>query len=257
VSTSTRPRSVFGVEIGASALTDRSDDPALHRAIHEELLEDLAVHGHLVFTSAEDLDLFVAAVQSLPTSLAKAWEAVLSSKRVSVAIVDPSERPGLGELLDPETLESRMAAQVELVLLEADQAELLGVPDDEFSALTPRGLVEIGRLTTAGRTATVLAARQSLDAPLRAGANREDEWEQGFGPLVAASQPVVIYDKYVGVQTARRYVYDYRSGDGLTWFLTGSACSRAGGCASSRRCRTTRRQANRSTRTCWPWLSAA
>ena len=44
-------RTVFGVSISAAALGDRADDPALRRAIHEELLEDLAVHGRLVFTS--------------------------------------------------------------------------------------------------------------------------------------------------------------------------------------------------------------
>ena len=36
-------RTVFGVGISTNALGDRSDDPALRRAIHEELLEDLAV----------------------------------------------------------------------------------------------------------------------------------------------------------------------------------------------------------------------
>ena len=55
-------RTVFGVGISTSALGDRSEDPALRRAIHEELLEDLAVHGRLVFTSQAHLDLFVEAV---------------------------------------------------------------------------------------------------------------------------------------------------------------------------------------------------
>ena len=64
--------------------------------------------------------------------------------------------------------------------------ELLGVPIDEFSAQTPGGLIEIGRIATAGRT-TVLAARQVLEALLREGGNREVEWEQRFGPLVQSS----------------------------------------------------------------------
>ena len=53
----------------------------------------------------------------------------------------------------PRLIDAELADDLELVLVEADQAELLGVADDEFSAITPSGLVEIGRITTAGRTA--------------------------------------------------------------------------------------------------------
>lgn len=68
---------------------------------------------------------------------------------------------------------------------------------------------------------------------------------------------VVIYDKYVGVQTARRYVYDYRSGDRLTWFLTRIGMQQGRRVRIITAVRTTRRRANRSTRTDWPWHSAA
>ena len=213
-------RTVVPVGIAASALADTSSNPALRRAVHEELLEDLAVHGTLVFTSPHHLELFVAAVKELPTSLAKAWEAVLSSKRVTVEVHDPQLTDGLSELLDPAQLDESLAPDVQLVLVEGEHAELLGVPDDEFSALSPGGRVEIGRISTAGRTTSLLAARQVLDAPLRAGANREVEWQERFGPLCEAASPIVIYDKYVGQQTIRRYAYDQQSGDGLTWLLT-------------------------------------
>jgi hypothetical protein len=212
-------RTVVGVGISASALADRSDDPALRRAIHEELLEDLAVHGRLVFTSQAHLDLFVAAVRQLPTSLAKAWEVVLSSRRVQVGIAQPPLDATLGEILDPALIDAQLADDLELVLVEADQAELLGVAEDEFSAVTPGGLVEIGRITTAGRTAVLIAARQVLDAPLREGVNREVEWTERFGPLCRDAKPIVVYDKFVGQQTVRRYLYSQGSGDGLTWFL--------------------------------------
>jgi hypothetical protein len=212
-------RSVFRVGISASALGDRSDEPALRRAIHEELLEDLAVHGRLVFTSQEHLDLFIETVRSLPTSLAKAWEVVLSSRRVEVGLARPPVPEVLGDVLDPGWIEQELADDLELVLVEADQAELLGVAEDEFSATTPSGLVEIGRIMTAGRTAVVMAARQVLEAPLREGVNREVEWEERFGPLCESSKPLVIYDKFVGQQTVRRYLYSQGSGDGLTWFL--------------------------------------
>jgi hypothetical protein len=210
---------VFGVGIGASALAEHSHDPSLQRALQEELLEDLAVHGRLVFTSEADLAVFVAAVQALPTTLAKAWETVLSSRRVNVVIADPATDPGLADVIDPAVLEEKLSDDLQLVLLETDQAELLGVPIDDFSTRTPTGLVEIGRLSTAGRTTTVLAARKVLDAPLREGGNREIEWQERFGPLVRAGGPVVIYDKYVGLQTARRYVHERDSTDGLTWLL--------------------------------------
>lgn len=212
-------RTVFGVSISAAALGDRADDPALRRAIHEELLEDLAVHGRLVFTSQEHLDAFLAAVRSLPTSLAKAWEVVLSSRRVRVGIAQPPLDQALGDILEPELIESELADDLELVLVESDQAELLGVAADEFSATTPAGLVEIGRITTARRTAVVKAARQSLDAPLREGGNREVEWTERFGPLCQHAKPIVVYDKFVGQQTVRRYVHGQGAGDGLTWFL--------------------------------------
>ncbi len=212
--------SVFGVGIGESALVDQAGDPALQRAIHEELLEDLAVHGQLVFTSEAELVQFVQAVRQLPTHLAKAWETVLSSRRLTVTVSDPQSEPGLSEVLDPAELEQRVAPAVELVLLEADQAELLGVPRGEFSARTPGGLVEIGRLTTATRTTTILAAHQVMEAPMREGINREEEWQDRLGPLAAAASPIVIYDKYVGMQCARRYIYGYKSGDGLTWLMS-------------------------------------
>jgi len=211
-------QAVFGVSIAASALSERADDPALQRALHEELLEDLAVHGRLLFGSQADLDFFMQAVHELPTSLGKAWETLLSSRRVYAAIIDPSKL-SLENLLEPAELESQMAPAVALVLVDRDQAELLGVPITEFSARTPSGLIEVARISTAGRTATLLTARQVLDDPLREGVNRETEWEQRFGPLVASAAPVVVYDRYAGQHIARRYVHDLPHGDGLSWFL--------------------------------------
>ena len=207
------------MSIGASALSDRAHEPALRRAIHEDLLEDLAVHGQVIFASEKDLKRFVAAVGNLPSSLAKAWEAVLSSRKVTVKIADPTVQPGLGEILDPATVDERLGDVVELVLVESAQAELLGVPEDAFSALSPQGGVEIGRIATANRTATVRAAHEVLDRPLREGQNREVEWSQRFEPLVDAGRPLVIYDRYAGQQVARRYVYERGRGDGVTWFL--------------------------------------
>lgn len=217
--TDTRGQTVFGVGIGDSALADQATDPALHRALHEELLEELAVHGQLVFTSEEELARFVRAVRQLPATLAKAWETVLSSRRVTVTVVEPESLPGLSQMLDADDLERRWAPAVQLVLLDSDQAELLGVARDEFSARTPGGLVEIGRLATATRSATILAAHHAMESPMREGGNREDEWNDRIGPLVASATPVVIYDKYVGMQVARRYIYGYEHGDGLTWLL--------------------------------------
>ncbi len=212
-------RTVFGVTISTPALTERADDAALRRAIHEELLEALSVHGRLIFTSQAHLDLFVAEVAKLPSSLAKAWEVVLSSRTVQVGFARPPLAQMLGQIMDPHLIEAELADDLVLVLVEADQAELLGVGDDEFSAVTPTGLIEIGRITTAGRTSVLMAARQVLDAPLRQGVNREVEWNERFGPLCQDSKPLVIYDKFVGQQTVRRYLYSQGSGDGLTWFL--------------------------------------
>ena len=180
---------------------------------------DPAVHGRLVFTSEEHLSRFVTAVRSLPSTLAKSWETVLSSRRLRVEIADPQSDPALGEVLDPARLEERLKGDLQLVLLETDQAELLGLPLEDFSTLTPGGLVEIGRISTAARTATVLAAKDVLDAPLREGGNREIEWQERLDPLVDASGSVIIYDKFVGMQTARRYVHERNAGDGLTWLL--------------------------------------
>lgn len=213
-------RAVLGVGITVDAVSDRSFDPAMRRAIHEELIEDLAVHGRLVFTSQAHLDRFREAVGQLPTSLAKAWEAVLSSRRLTVAIAQPPVAETLGDILDPVLLDQELVDDdVELVLVQSAQAELLGVAEDEYSALTPSGLIEIGRMTTAGRTISLQAARRILEDPLREGVNREDEWNGRFGPLCADAKPLVIYDKFVGQQTARRYVYSQGATDGLTWFL--------------------------------------
>ena len=211
--------SVFNIGIGSSAIQDHGGDPALRRAIHEELLEDLMVHGRLVFASEKHLSAFVKAVRGLPTSLAKAWETVLTSGRVRVKIIDPTRKPGIDSLTDSALLDERYSDAMQLVLVEAAQAEILGVPPEEFSASSPEGLVEIGRITTASRTATILAARQVLTAPLRHGVSREEEWEERLRPLARNSRPIVIYDKYAGMQAARRYIYDRPKGDGLTWLL--------------------------------------
>ena len=61
------------------------EDPALRRAVHEELIEALSVHGTLVFTSQAHLDLFVSAIRALPTSLAKAWEAESTDHSLSLS----------------------------------------------------------------------------------------------------------------------------------------------------------------------------
>lgn len=212
-------RAVVGVGIAASALAERSDDPALRRALHEELIEDLAVHGRLVFTSQAHLDRFLAAVAALPTSLAKAWEVVLTSRKVRIDFARPPMDQVLGDILDVDYIDAELSDDLELVLLEADQAALLGVGSDQFSATTPSGRVEIGRIVTATRTAVLLAARRVLDSPLREGVNREVEWQQRFGPLCEDSKPIVVYDRYVGQQTARRYLYGQGGSDGLTWFL--------------------------------------
>jgi hypothetical protein len=212
-------RSVVGVSISATALGDRAEDAALRRAIHEDLLEDLSVHGRLIFTSPQHLEVFTAEVAKLPTSLAKAWEVVLSSRKLQVGFAKPPLEQALGQILDPSVIDAELADDLELVLLEADQAELLGVAEDEFSATTPSGLVEIGRIATAGRTTVIMAAQQVLDAPLREGVNREVEWTERFNPLCDDSKPLVVYDKFVGQQTVRRYLHSQGSGDGLTWFL--------------------------------------
>ena len=211
---------MFGVSISGAALQERADDPALRRALHEELLEDLSVHGHLVFTCAEDLEIFVQAVREMPTSLAKAWEAILSSRRVSVEVADPAVRPGLGELLDSAVLETRLAPTVSLVLVEADQAELLGVPIDEFSTQTPGGLIEIGRITTAGRTTTCSQRAMSSKPHCARAAIARWSGSSGSARLCSRPDPTVIYDKYAGQQVARRYVHETQNGDGLSWFLS-------------------------------------
>lgn len=214
---------VVGIGIGHSAIEEGSADPALRRALHEELLEDLAVHGRIVFNSEQDRALFVEAVRRLPTNLAKAWETVLASRRVATAIAQPSMEQGLSEILEVGTLDAELSDDLDLVLVDRDQAELLGVPADEMSMMTPSGMVEIGRIATASRTLTLLKARSIIDSPMRQGTSREMEWESRFEPLIAATSHMTIYDKFVGQQTARRYVYDFGGGDGLTWFLSRAA----------------------------------
>lgn len=215
-----RPKVVVGVGIGPAALADGQSDPAVRRAFHEELLEDLSVHGRLVFNSERDRDLFIEGIKALPTSLAKAWESVLAAGRVTMSIADPPMEQSLSEMLEVDTIDAELADDLDLVLLDRDQAELLGVPEDEFSRTTPSGMVEIGRISTAGRTVTLLSAQKMLDSPLREGSSREMEWETRFEPLVSTTSQVTVYDRFVGQQTARRYIYNMGGGDGLTWFLT-------------------------------------
>lgn len=212
---------VVGVGIDPSAISEpiATIDPALARSVHEELLEALTVNGKVVFTSTTDRDSFVDQLKFLPTGLAKLWEALISSGRIKLEILEPPVDPGLAQTLDVQEIADRLASRVDLVLLEREHAQLLGVPPSEFSVMAPGGRPELGRLSTATRTAALIRARELLAAPIRAGDNREGVWRDRLEPLVEVSKSVAVYDRYAGAHAARRYVYHLRSRDGLTWLL--------------------------------------
>ncbi len=212
---------MVGVGIAPLAVTESfGGDEALRRMAHEELLDELAVHGTLLFSSAGELAEFRAALSELPPVLAKRWEALLSGRRLVVDMLDPEAAPAIGQALDPARLEDAVSGPVRLVLLDRDHAALLGVPGGAFAAMAPAGRLELGRLATATRTDALRRAAELLTAPLREGDDREDLWRDRFGPLSDVSKLVVVYDKYAGIQAARRYVHSERSADGLTWFLS-------------------------------------
>ena len=211
----------MGIGIDPAAISEPISelDPALARSVHEELLEALVIHGRLVFTSESDRDTFIAHIALLPTVLSKLWEALLSSRRIRLEVLDPPVEPGIAQTLDAQEIADHLASRVDLVLLEREHAELLGVPPDQFSVMAPGGRPELGRMATATRTSALTRARALIDAPIRAGDNREDMWRDRLAPFVAVSKSIVIYDRYAGIHAARRYVYKQRSRDGLTWFL--------------------------------------
>ncbi len=69
-----KPTVVVGVGIDPAALADTfGGDKALRRVTHEELLDDLVLHGTLVFSSPEEVDAFAAQVKQLPPLLSKRW----------------------------------------------------------------------------------------------------------------------------------------------------------------------------------------
>jgi hypothetical protein len=212
---------VVGVGIAPPALGySFGGDEALRRAAHEELLDELSLHATLVFSSPRELTEFRDAIRALPAALAKRWETLLSSRRLVVDTLDPEAAPSVSEALDPVELEEAVSGPVRLVLLERDQAALLGVPTDAYAVMAPGGRLEIGRLATATRTQALQRASRLLTEPLREGEDREQLWRDRFGPLVAVSRTVVVYDKYAGIQAARRYVHGERNADGLSWFVS-------------------------------------
>jgi len=212
---------VVGISIDPSAIIDPISllDPALARSVHEELLEVLTIHGRLLFLSGEDRTDFIKQLGKLPSGVGKMWEALLSSGRIKLEVLDPPISPGLAQALDPKELAAAIGEKVDLVLLERDHAELLGVPADQFSSPAPGGRPEMGRLSTATRTDALARARDLVEAPIRKGDNREDIWRERLAPFVAVSKTIIIYDRYAGVAAARRYVYNMRSRDALTWLL--------------------------------------
>lgn len=213
---------VVGVGIDPAAVGEPIAliDPALARSVHEELLEALTIHGRVVFTSLQDRDSFIGQIKSLPVNVAKLWEALISAGRIKLEVLDPPVEPGIAQTLDVEEIAAHLARRVDLVLLEREHAELLGVPPDAFSIDAPGGRPELGRLSTATRTRALSRARDLVDAPIRMGDNREDIWRERLSPFVAVSKSVVIYDRYAGVHAARRYIYRLRSRDGLTWLMS-------------------------------------
>lgn len=210
---------VIGIDPSAIAEPISVLDPALARSVHEELLEALAINGRLIFTCESDRSAFIEQVRRLPSGVAKLWETVLTSGRIRLEVLDPPVEPGLAQTLDPQELADHLGAKVDLILLEREHAELLGVPPEEFSVLAPGGRPELGRLATATRTTALLRARDLVDAPIRNGDNREDVWHTRLAPFVEVSKAVFVYDRYAGMHAARRYVYKLRSRDGLTWLL--------------------------------------
>lgn len=212
---------VVGVGIDSSAIGEPITliDPALARSVHEELLEALTLNGRVVFTSLVDRDAFIEQIKALPMRVAKLWETLIASGRIRLEILDPPVEPGLAETLDVQEIADRLASRVDLVLLEREHAELLGVPPDAFSVFAPGGRPELGRLSTATRTHALVRARELLLAPIRVGENREDIWRDRLAPLMGVTKSVVVYDRYAGAHAARRYVYNLRSRDGLTWLL--------------------------------------
>ncbi len=212
---------VVGVGIDPLAIAESfGGDEALRRAAHEELLDELAVHGTLVFSSAAEMAEFREALAELPPAVGKRWETLLSGRRLVVDMLDPAAAPSIGQALDPSELEDAVSGPVRLVLLERDHAALLGVPPGAFAAMAPGGRLELGRLATATRTEALQRAARLLTAPLREGDDREILWRDRFGALAEVTKTVVVYDKYAGVQAARRYVHGERNADGLTWFLS-------------------------------------
>ncbi len=213
---------VVGVGIDPAAIGEpiAAIDPALARSVHEELLEALTIHGRVVFTSVEDRNGFVDQIAGLPSNVGKLWEALISSGRIKLEVLDPPVNPGLAQSLDVQEIADHLGRRVDLVLLEREHAELLGVPPDAFSVEAPGGSPELGRLSTATRTRALSRARELVDAPIRAGDNREEIWRDRLAPFVAVSKSVVIYDRYAGVHAARRFVYKLRSRDGLTWLMS-------------------------------------
>jgi hypothetical protein len=215
------PGVVVGVGIAPASLGYTfGGDEALRRVAHEELLDELALHATLVFSSVAELEEFRTALAQLPVGLAKRWEALLSGRRLIVDLLEPEAAPGIGEALDPAELEASVSGPVRLVLLERDQASLLGVAGDAYAAMAPGGRLEMGRLATGTRTETLQRASRLLTEPLREGDDREKLWRERFGPLVEVSKTVVVYDRYAGIQAARRYVHGERNADGLTWFVS-------------------------------------
>jgi hypothetical protein len=208
---------VLGVAVDAAALEEPTGDRMLRRAVHEELLEELVVHGTLLPPTTTSTPSSPRS-GALPT-LAKAWE-VMPVATAAGRGRRPRGGAGHRRVLDLGVLEHGFGDELQLALLQADHAELVGVPDDAYSVMGPGGTVEAGRLATATRTRALLAAREVLDAPLREGVNREVEWDERFGPLVRASKLVVLFDRYAGQQVARRYLYDQPQTDGLTWLLS-------------------------------------
>lgn len=214
------PGVIVGVGIDPAALADEfGGDKALRRVTHEELLDDLMVHGTLVFSSKAEAAAFADRVKALPPILSKRWETLLSDRRLMVDSVEPDANPSVEDALDAAALEDAIAGPIRLVLLERDHAALLGVPEDAYAAMAPGGRLEMGRLATGVRTHALRSASELLDAPIRQGENREEVWKARFDPLVAVSRTITVYDKYAGMQAARRYVLDRSHADGLSYFL--------------------------------------
>jgi hypothetical protein len=214
---------IAGVGVSPGAIVDDVDVSSdLLAQLHREVVRCLLAHGELTFSSeSERGELLTAIVQlgKYSADSAKAWETILTSGRWRVA-ASPATCVPLEDIEDIDQLRSGWKSLIDIAIVEAVRAELLGCPSDALSVIDEISQIEIAKCRAHWDANTFGCLRDRGERHIVvAGTPRDDVARDYFIPTLANVRHVSLLDRYVGGALARHKGTTPSSPHELEWLI--------------------------------------